>query len=251
MSGMRAGEGIELLKYPACPGAPPPAWNGWTEAGESAANLAGERAKDAQRSEGNAEFDARTEEETRRSFEAGRERGRQEGHELERKAQNAAQQGNDERRRQEFAGAMASFGEERDRYLGQVEQEVVKLALAVAGRILRREAQMDPLLLGGAVRIALGQLAGSTEVKLRVPAGELELWKETMAHVPNLTVKPLVIAGEGMRLGECAIESKVGSVDLGVRSQLAEIERGFFERASTDVTEASAARNPEWEAARE
>jgi len=39
--------------------------------------------------------------------------------------------------------------------MGAVEHEVVKLALAVAARILRREAQMDPLLLTGAVRVAL------------------------------------------------------------------------------------------------
>ena len=49
--------------------------------------------------------------------------------------------------------------QERDRYLHAVEHEVVKLALAVAARILRREAQMDPLLLTGAVRVALGQLS--------------------------------------------------------------------------------------------
>ena len=61
--------------------------------------------------------------------------------------------------------------QERDRYLHAVEHEVVELALAVAARILRREAQMDPLLLTGAVRVALGQLSGSTEVRLRVPAG--------------------------------------------------------------------------------
>jgi hypothetical protein len=36
-----------------------------------------------------------------------------------------------------------------------------------------------------------------------------------------------------MLLGECVIESKVGTVDLGVRSQLGEIERGFFDRAGT------------------
>ncbi len=33
-----------------------------------------------------------------------------------------------------------------------------------------------------------------------------------------------------MRLGDCVIESQVGTVDLGVRSQLGEIERGFFDR---------------------
>ena len=90
---------------------------------------------------------------------------------------------------------------------------------------------MDPLLLTGAVRVALGQLAATSEVRLRVPAKEADLWTETMALLPNLAVKPLVVADEGMRLGDCVIESKVGTVDLGVRAQLSEIERGFFDRA--------------------
>jgi len=123
------------------------------------------------------------------------------------------------------------FAEVRDRFLHAVEREVVELALAVAARILRREAQMDPLLLTGAVRVALGQLSGSTRVNLRVPADELALWTEAMAVLPNLALKPTVIAGEGMRLGDCVIETELGSVDLGIRSQLGEIERGFFDRA--------------------
>jgi flagellar assembly protein FliH len=129
------------------------------------------------------------------------------------------------------AELLASFGQERDRYLRSVEHEVVGLALAVAARILRREAQMDPLLLTGAVRVALGQLSGSTQVRLLVPAAELELWTESMALIPNLPVRPTVIAGEGMHLGEVLIETELGSVDLGIRAQLGEIERGFFDRA--------------------
>jgi flagellar assembly protein FliH len=121
--------------------------------------------------------------------------------------------------------------EDRRGYLHLVEQEVVRLALAVAARILRREAQMDPLLLTGAVRVALGQLSASTEVRLRVPVGDLALWTEAIALLPNLAVKPLVIGEEGLRLGECLIQTELGSVDLGVRSQLGEIERGFFDRA--------------------
>jgi flagellar assembly protein FliH len=92
---------------------------------------------------------------------------------------------------------------------------------------------MDPLLLTGAVRVALGQLAGSTQVRLQVPAAELDLWSEAMALVPNLAVRPTVIAGEGMRLGDCTIETAMGSVDLGIRAQLGEIERGFFDRAGS------------------
>ncbi len=94
-----------------------------------------------------------------RAFEAGRERGRQEGRQAEREAQAAAQAAAEERRVQQAAELVESLAQERDRYLHAVEHEVVKLALAVAARILRREAQMDPLLLTGAVRVALGQLS--------------------------------------------------------------------------------------------
>jgi flagellar biosynthesis/type III secretory pathway protein FliH len=47
-------------------------------------------------------------------------------------------------------------------------------------------------------------------------------------------VKPAVIAGDGMHLGDCVMETELGSVDLGVRAQLGEIERGFFDCARRD-----------------
>jgi flagellar assembly protein FliH len=69
-------------------------------------------------------------------------------------------------------------------------------------------------------------------VKLRVPPAGLDLWAEAMALLPNLAIKPAIVPGEGMRLGDCMIETELGSVDLGIRSQLGEIERGFFDRAA-------------------
>jgi flagellar assembly protein FliH len=178
-----------------------------------------------------AEFDRRLVEETKRAFAAGGEKGRAEGRQAEKDAQAPQQAAAEERRRLQGAEMIMSFTAERDKYLRTVEHEVVELALALAARILRREAQMDPLLLTGAVRVALGQLSGSTQVRLRVPAGELDLWTETVALFPNLAVVPKVLAGPGMRLGDCVIETDLGSVDLGIRSQLGEIERGFFDRA--------------------
>jgi len=178
-----------------------------------------------------ANLEQRLAEETRRSFESGRERGRLEGRQAEHDARAAELQAIEERHTRQAAELLSSFAQARDQYLQVVEQEVVRLALAIAARILRREAQMDPLLLTGAVRVALGQLSGSTEVKLQVPAAELELWKTAIALIPNLALKPTVIAGEEMRLGDCRIETAQGSVDLGIRSQLGEIERGFFDRS--------------------
>ena len=87
-------------------------------------------------------FEERLAEETRRSFEAGRERGHEEGRRAEREAMAPTAAAEAERRRRQAAELVESFARERDRYLHAVEQEVVRLALAVAARILRREAQI-------------------------------------------------------------------------------------------------------------
>jgi flagellar assembly protein FliH len=227
---------IEVLEYPAGPDAPfLPEWAGWENAEDAAPRALAAPARDAatgaMETRLRGEFEARLAEEKRRASEAGREQGRQEGHKAEHEAQSGSQAATQRERVQQAAGLLESFTQERDQYLQKVEHEVVKLALAVAARILRREAQMDPLLLTGAVRVALGQLSGSTQARLRVPQAELALWTEAILLLPNLAVKPTVIAGEGMRLGDCVIETDLGSVDLGIRAQLGEIERGFFDRA--------------------
>jgi len=224
---------VESFEYPACPNAPPLlAWDGWAEADEDSAEEP--LANGAVRAGGrvtSATFEERLAEETRQAFESGRERGHEEGRRAEREALAPAAATEADRHRRQTAELVENLARERDRYLQAIEQEVVRLALAVAARILRREAQMDPLLLTGAVRVALGHLAATSEIRIRVPAKEADLWTETLAHLPNLPVKPLVVAEEGMLLGDCVIESKVGTVDLGIRAQLGEIERGFFDRA--------------------
>lgn len=223
-------EQIEVFQYPAAADAPSLAsWNGWGGGPEDA--FAEDGAPQAAEGGVRAEYEHRLAEETRRSFEAGRERGRQEGRREEREAQKGAVTAADRQRVQQSATLVERFAQERDRYLQEVEHEAVELALAIAARILRREAQMDPLLLTGAVRVALGQLSDSTEVRLRVPPAELDLWGEAIALLPNLAVKPVLVAEEGMQCGDCALETSLGSVDLGIRAQLAEIERGFFDRA--------------------
>jgi flagellar assembly protein FliH len=224
-------EHIEPFSYPFDPNAPyrPPSLS-WTDTSASSAGPAP------------AGFEERLADESRRAFEAGLERGREE----QRKAHAAEHSAAREREKRQHASLVESFQAERDHYLQLVEPEVVKLALAIAARILRREAQMDPLLLTGAVRVALGQLSASTEVRLRVPAADLALWTEAIALLPNLPVKPAVLGDDALRLGDCLLETRLGSVDLGLRAQLAEIERGFFDRtgAAQPVLEAGSRDSP-------
>ncbi len=130
---------------------------------------------------------------------------------------------------EQIHAVLSRFAEEREQYFAQVESEVVRLALGIAARILRREAQMDPLLLSGAVRVALGQLAEGTTARLRVPAREQELWAEMLRLMPNLPLRPELIADATLAEENCVLETDLGTIDLGVRAQLKEIERGFFD----------------------
>jgi flagellar assembly protein FliH len=129
----------------------------------------------------------------------------------------------------ELTAALEGFRTGRDEYLARVEHEVVRLALAIAERILHREAQMDPLLLSGAVRVALGQLAESTEVKLRVPPAQREMWAEMLRLMPGLPLRPEVVADAELEACDAVLDAGLGTVDLGIRAQIAEIERGFFD----------------------
>ena len=222
--------GVENFDYPGVESFDAPSWEAFPSVAGDEAVQASEPATRAATQFGASatEIHAR---ELQRSFEAGVERGREEGRLAERQASAASAQAQQNRIPEEAARLAENFAAERARYFEKVEREVVRLALAIATRILRRESQADPLLLSGAVRVALGQLSASTQVQLRVPASELDLWKDTMAHLPNLPVKPEVVAGEGMGVGECVLDAELGSADLGIESQLEQIENGFFDRS--------------------
>jgi len=161
------------------------------------------------------------------------ERGRIEGFEA---GQAMAQQALERRLgsdRQTLETRIASltdgFATERETYFHRSEREVASLALAIAARILRREAQMDPLLLTGAVRAALGQLSGSTVVRLCVPTMDETLWRESLTAIPGMRQQPQVVGDAEMGRGECRLESDLGTADLGLWTQVKEIERGFFD----------------------
>lgn len=123
--------------------------------------------------------------------------------------------------------ACEEFLRERARYFAGVEAEVVKLALAIAARVLHREAKLDPLLLTGVVRVALEKVAEDSATVLRVPVSEVEMWRGVFATNPRPSLQ--LMGDERLGIGECVLDTNVGRVELGVKAQLEEIERGLFD----------------------
>jgi flagellar assembly protein FliH len=222
---------IEVFAYSLIPPAPPLCWDGLLLGEpESSGTPVQPSAPDplsgsSIASEGSV-IEQRLAEECARSYDAGREKGFEEGRVA---GQLLATQTERREALDRAAGLVENFARQQSHYFESIEPEVVRLALAIAVRILRREAQMDPLVLTGAVRVALGQIAACSRVRLLVPSTELDLWTEAMALLPNLPLKPVVVAGEGLQLGDCRLESDLGSVDLSISAQLTEIERSLFD----------------------
>lgn len=128
--------------------------------------------------------------------------------------------------RQGIARAVEEFMREKQRYFAGLEKEVVRLSLAIAERVLHREAAMDPTLLAGAARVALEQVNDGSDAVLRVSPDEVSVWTRTLAAEG----RAVTVSGDAsLQRGECLLETATGTVEFGVRAQLQEIERGFFE----------------------
>lgn len=171
-------------------------------------------------------------EERIRILEAGRLQGFEEGRVAGKREAEAAVQLERTRHMQQIASSIQAIVEEKNHLFQKVEREVVDLALGIASHILRREAQSDPLFLTNSVRTALGQLSGSMKATLLVPASELKMWEMTFANLPNLPVRPEILADQGMETGDCSLRTEIGTVDLGFRAQLKEVTKGFVDKCA-------------------
>ncbi len=117
-----------------------------------------------------------------------------------------------------------AFAEERTAYFARVESEVVHLALAVARKILGREAQLDPMLLAGLVRVALDGMQGRPAVRVRVAPERLAAWQEVEFR-DGVAVEADAAVGDE----ECVLRTEVGEARLSFQAQLKEVEQGFLD----------------------
>lgn len=125
--------------------------------------------------------------------------------------------------------ALHDFAAERAEYYQRVEAEVVQLALSIARKILHREAQVDPLLLAGIVRVALGKIEAGTGVTVRVHPQCAAEWRGFFAGHMEKHQVPEVIEDPAMAAERCILQSSLGTIELGVEMQLKEIERGLLD----------------------
>ncbi len=124
-----------------------------------------------------------------------------------------------ERMSREYAGsfqtAIADFQQKQEKYFAEAEAAVVRLALNIAARVLHREAQLDPLLLRGPVRVALEDAQHGAACVLEVSANDMEAWRQWLAQAG--TQAQVQVRGSE--------DARPGALPIGDRRKLGRPER--------------------------
>lgn len=126
------------------------------------------------------------------------------------------------------AAAVAGFEKQSDEYYAKVEAEIVQLALAIAARILHREAQVDPMLVAALVRLAMENMREGSTVTIRVSPGRAEAWRQYFAEVATAS-RVEVVDDPQLTCEDCVLETELGSADFSLDKQLKEVQQGFFD----------------------
>lgn len=122
--------------------------------------------------------------------------------------------------------SISALGSLRSRIRREAEQDVIRLATAMARRILRRELSIDPEAICGLLRTAFERLDMRETSRIRVRPED----RETVAAYLGRIGSPQrieVIPDPALERGALLLDCDRGQLDASVETQLEEIERGF------------------------
>lgn len=150
--------------------------------------------------------------------EAGRQAGLREAE--------AAQQARWQAALEVAARSCADLAGLRGRLRREAEQDVVRLSLAIARRILHRELSVDPEALTGLVKVALERIEVREVHRIRVRPEDAALTSRLLERIGS-SQRIEVAADASLERGAVIFETQRGDLDASIETQLEEIERGF------------------------
>ena len=108
----------------------------------------------------------------------------------------------------------------------QAEEDIVRLAIAIARRILHREMLVDGEALLGLVKAALSRIDQREIHQIRTHPQTVRLLEEALRQTNNGR-RIEISADSRLDRGALIVETAKGHLDASVETQLDEIERGF------------------------
>jgi flagellar assembly protein FliH len=132
----------------------------------------------------------------------------------------------------QYAKRLEELNDLRKDIFATSEREVLRLALEIARKVIRREVSVDEELILTLVKVALSRLAEQTVMTVRVnPKDYQSIQRHQAAYSPTkgLNEGVKLIEDPSISRGGCLIETESGIIDGRIDEQLREIEKGFLE----------------------
>ena len=116
----------------------------------------------------------------------------------------------------------------RDAFRREAEEDIVRLALGIARRVVHREVAIDGTVLVGVIRAALDKIGARELHRVLVsPADQAPIAGGLESLRLNRRLE--VVADANLERGAVLFETVKGSLDASLETQLDEIERGLVD----------------------
>jgi len=126
--------------------------------------------------------------------------------------------------------SLADLATVRSQVRKTAESDLLKLAIAVARRVIHRELTLDPGSIEGLIRVALEKLESRELCRVRVHPNQEPVIRTLLAR---FSAAPVELIPDGtLQSGDVLFETAHGTLDGSIEAQLQEIERGFADRMS-------------------
>lgn len=119
--------------------------------------------------------------------------------------------------------ALNGFVEARQSLLAEARLDVLRLALAIAERVVFRTVEIDPTVIEDQMAEALGMLAKRSAVTIRVNPAELEQARTTLPELVSRMHQcedASVLADESLTPGGCVLQAGMTTIDASIETQL-------------------------------
>ena len=132
----------------------------------------------------------------------------------------------------QYSVSLEELNKLRKEVFSSSERQVIRLALEIAKKIIKREVVIDEELILTLVKVALDRVADQALITIRVNPKDYHAIERHHTSRPdagalNETMK--LIEDPLIGRGGCVIETDSGTIDARIEEQLREIEKGFFE----------------------
>jgi flagellar assembly protein FliH len=125
-----------------------------------------------------------------------------------------------------MVAAVDALDRERDRWLAEWEAFGLRLSVAIAEKLLRRQLDLHPETATNMLSETLRLAAGNTHISLRIHPEDLQLLGEYPAEVARSMAscaQATIVPDPGVSRGGCVIDSQHGVIDARIETQLQRI----------------------------